>query len=183
MTEILLILLLQLIYVPVYTLRIIFVVKNMSGTASLLGFVEALIYVFGLALVFSGDQSILGMIVYAGGFAVGIMIGGYIEGKLAIGYTTLVVNLVSKNEELITRLRNEGFGVTVFVGEGRDSERYQLDILTKRNREEELFEMIEQYEPRAFIISYEARKFKGGYLVKAMKKRMKKQKESNPQSS
>jgi uncharacterized protein YebE (UPF0316 family) len=33
--------------------------------------------------------------------------------------------------------------------------------------------MIEQYEPHAFIISYEPRRFKGGYLLKSMKKQRK----------
>jgi uncharacterized protein YebE (UPF0316 family) len=174
MKDIILILILQLVYVPIFTLRTIFLVKNMGGIASFLGFLEALIYVFGLSIVFSGEQSIVQMIVYAVGFGVGILIGSSIEQKLAIGYTSLAVKLGNLNEELLSELRYEGFGVTVFHGAGRDGERFQLDILTKRNREDELFEMIEKYEPRAFIISYEPRKFKGGFLVKAMKKRVKK---------
>ncbi|MGY0374659.1 DUF2179 domain-containing protein [Clostridium sp. JNZ J1-5] len=58
----------------------------------------------------------------------------------------------------------------VYEGEGRDSKRYRLDILTKRSREEELLQIIEEYEPKAFIISYEARRFKGGFMVNTMKK-------------
>ncbi|PGS55931.1 DUF2179 domain-containing protein [Bacillus sp. AFS041924] len=179
MKDILLILLLQLSYVPVLTLRTIFLVKGLSVSAALFGFLEAIIYVFGLSLVFSGDQSTVSMVVYAVGFGIGILIGSYVENRLAIGYTTLVVNLTNKNKLLINRLREEGFGVTVFQGEGRDSERYHLDILTKRNREPELMDLIEQYEPSAFIISYEARKFKGGFLLKAMKKAKAKHKKSN----
>jgi uncharacterized protein YebE (UPF0316 family) len=184
MKDIILILILQLVYVPIFTLRTIFLVKNMGTIASFLGFLEALIYVFGLSIVFSGEQSIIQMIVYAVGFGAGILIGSSIEQKLAIGYTSLVVNLTSKNEELINHLRNEGFGVTVFEGKGRDGERFQLDILTKRKREDELFNLIEEYEPRAFIISFEPRKFKGGYLVKSMKKRVKlkkKKMQENPE--
>jgi uncharacterized protein YebE (UPF0316 family) len=174
MIDILLIFALQLVYVPILTLRTIFLVKNMSVAASSFGFLEALIYVFGLALVFSGDQSFASMLVYALGFGVGLFIGSKVENKLAIGYTSIVVNLMEINEKLIEILRNEGFGVTVFEGMGRDSKRYQLEILTKRNREDELLEIVEDHEPRAFIISYEPRRFKGGFLVKAMKKRMKK---------
>ncbi len=170
MEEIILILFVQLVYVPIFTLRTIFLVKNMTVIASLLGFMEALIYVFALSLVFSGDKGPLAMIVYAVGFGLGMLIGGAIENKLAIGYNSLSVNLVQKNMELINYLRNEGFGVTVYEGEGRDSKRYSLDILTKRNREGELLQLIEEYEPRAFIISYEARTFKGGFLVSSMKK-------------
>ncbi len=170
MFKILLIFALQLIYVPILTLRTIFLVKNMSVAASSFGILEALIYVFGLALVFSGNQSVAEMIVYAVGFGVGLYIGTRIENKLAIGYTSLVVNLMELNEKLIDLLRNKGFGVTVFEGMGRDSKRYQLEILTKRSRENELINLIEEYEPKAFIISYEPRRFKGGFLVKSMKK-------------
>jgi uncharacterized protein YebE (UPF0316 family) len=177
MSSIILIFALQLVYVPIMTLRTIFLVKNMSVAASSFGILEALIYVFGLSLVFSGHQSIAGMVVYAVGFGVGLYIGTRIENKLAIGYTTLVVNLLDNNEELIVILRNKGFGVTVFEGMGRDSKRYQLEILTKRNREHEAMNIIGDYEPKAFIISYEPRKFKGGFLVKAMKKNINRQTE------
>lgn len=173
MLNIILIFALQLIYVPVLTLRTIFLVKNMSVAASSFGVLEALVYVFGLSLVFSGHQSIAEMIVYAIGFGVGLYIGTRIENKLAIGYTSLVVNLMEINEQLIALLRNKGFGVTVFEGMGRDSKRYQLEILTKRNRENEVMNLIEEYEPKAFIISYEPRRFKGGFLVKSMKKYVK----------
>jgi uncharacterized protein YebE (UPF0316 family) len=169
MLSIILIFALQLVYVPIMTLRTIFLVKNMSVAASSFGILEALIYVFGLSLVFSGHQSIAGMVVYAVGFGVGLYIGTRIENKLAIGYTSLVVNLLDHNEELIVLLRNKGFGVTIFEGKGRDSKRYQLEILTKRNRENEVMNIIEEYEPKAFVISYEPRKFKGGFLVKSMK--------------
>lgn len=174
MFNILLIFALQLIYVPVLTLRTIFLVKNMSVAASSFGVLEALVYVFGLSLVFSGHQSIAEMIVYAVGFGVGLYIGTRIENRLAIGYTTLVVNLMERNEALIELLRNKGFGVTVFEGMGRDSKRYQLEILTKRSRENEVMDLIEEHEPKAFIISYEPRRFKGGFLVKSMKKYVKK---------
>ncbi|MBM7651953.1 DUF2179 domain-containing protein [Neobacillus cucumis] len=170
MLSIILIFVLQLVYVPIMTLRTIFLVKNMSVAASSFGVLEALIYVFGLSLVFSGHQSIAGMVTYAVGFGIGLYIGTRIENRLAIGYTSLVVTLLDINEELIVLLRNKGFGVTVFEGMGRDSKRYQLEILTKRNRENEAMNIIEEYEPKAFIISYEPRKFKGGFLVKATKK-------------
>ncbi|NHC42602.1 DUF2179 domain-containing protein [Bacillus sp. MM2020_1] len=174
LTNIILIFALQLLYVPILTLRTIFLVKNMSVAASTFGTLEALIYVFGLSLVFSGHQSIAEMVVYAVGFGVGLFIGTRIENKLAIGYTCLVVNLLEMNNELISLLRNKGFGVTVFEGMGRDSKRFQLEILTKRNRENEVMDLIEEHEPKAFIISYEPRKFKGGYLIKAMKNHWKK---------
>ncbi|WP_409304444.1 DUF2179 domain-containing protein [Peribacillus sp. SCS-155] len=171
MKEILLILLLQLMYVPLLTLRTIFLVKNITLLASILGIFEMLIYVFGLSLVFSGDQSLLAMIVYAVGFGLGIILGTKIEQKLAIGYINVTVNTQEKNKALLDTLRNDGFGVTLYIGEGRDSNRYRMEILTKRNREDELIATVEKFEPKAFIMSYEPRRFKGGFLLDRMKKR------------
>jgi uncharacterized protein YebE (UPF0316 family) len=167
--EILLILLLQLIYVPLLTLRTIFLVRGITVLASIIGIAEMLIYVFGLSLVFSGDQSIVAMVVYALGFGIGMIFGTKIENRLAIGYINVTVNTQSKNYELIDTLRNNGFGVTLYIGEGRDSNRYKLDILTKRNRESELIAYVEKFEPKAFIISYEPRYFKGGFLLDRIK--------------
>jgi len=163
--EILLILLLQLIYVPIYTLRTIFLVKNITVLASILGIAEMLIYVFGLSLVFGGDQSFVSMVVYAVGFGLGIILGTKLEQKIAIGYINVTVNTQEKNCKLIDTLRQNGFGVTLYTGEGRDSERYRMEILTKRNRENELIATVERFEPSAFIISYEPRRFKGGFLL------------------
>jgi len=172
--EILLILLLQLVYVPLFTLRTIFLVKNITALAAILGIVEMLIYVFGLSLVFSGDQSFAAMVVYALGFGIGIIFGTKIEKKLAIGYIIVTVNTQTKNSELVDTLRGSGFGVTLYTGEGRDSSRHRMEILTKRNREEELLAIIEKFEPKAFIISYEPRQFKGGFLLERMKKNARK---------
>lgn len=92
------------------------------------------------------------------------------EEKLAIGYRTVMVSLMNKNDALIEMLRNEGFGVTVFTGEGRNGEkRYRLDILVRRNRVQELLDLLEKEVPRAFVVAYEPTNFKGGYLVKSMK--------------
>jgi uncharacterized protein YebE (UPF0316 family) len=167
--EILLILLLQLIYVPIYTLRTIFLVKNITVLASILGIAEMLIYVFGLSLVFGGDQNFVSMVVYAVGFGLGILLGTKLEQKIAIGYINVTVNTQEKNCNLIDTLRQNGFGVTLYTGEGRDSERYRMEILTKRNRENELIATVEKFEPSAFIISYEPRTFKGGFLLNRLR--------------
>lgn len=173
MFNILLILLLQLVYVPLLTLRTIFLVKNLTVFAAIFGILEMLIYVFGLSLVFNGDQSLLAMVVYAVGFGIGMFLGTKIENKLAIGYVYVTINTQNKNQELIDTLRTQGFAITTYIGEGRDSNRYKYEILAKRNREQELFRLVESIEPKAFIISYEPKSFKGGFLVDRMKKQAK----------
>ncbi len=171
MTEMMMILVVQLIYVPIYTLRTIFLFKNKNILAAILGLIEALINVFGLSLVFTGDTGFMGMFVYAVGYGLGILVGTLVERKLAIGYNSFIVNLLNKDTGILKELREKGFGVTVYTGEGRDGKRYRLDILAQRKREEELIKLIESYEPEAFIVSYEVRKLKGGFLVQSMGKK------------
>lgn len=179
MSKLLLIIVVQLLYVPMLTLRTICMVKNLKLFTSIFGFIEALIYIFGLTIVLSGEQKAIEMIVYSFGFAMGLVVGIYVEQRLAIGFSTLQVNIKNMNTELINILRNQGFGVTVYSGEGRLGERKKLDILTKRKRESELIKLVYKHEPEAFIIAYEPKMFKGGYLTEIMKKRMLIRKKTN----
>lgn len=172
MREIVLILILQLCYVPMLALRTICMVKKLTLLTAFFGFLEAIVYVFGLALVLSGDQTTLAMIVYALGFSLGLIVGIAIENKIAIGFRSVLVNIKTKNVLLIDELRSMGYGVTVFEGEGREGSRYRLDILTKRSQEKELFELINAHEPSAFVIAYEPTRFQGGYIEQMMKKQM-----------
>lgn len=170
MNHIILILILQLCYVPMLALRTISMVKKLTLLTAFFGFLEAIIYVFGLALVLTGDQSTLAMVVYALGFSLGLIVGIKIEDRIAIGYRSVQVNIKQENQELINSLRSYGFGVTVFQGDGREGTRYLLDILTKRSIEKDLFDIIESFEPQAFIIAYEPTRFKGGYIEQLMKR-------------
>ena len=183
MSILLLVLLLQLLHVPAFVLRTIFAVKQLRVQAAALGLVEAVIYVFGLKLVFTGDQGVEVLLVYALGFSIGIYVGLIIEEKLAIGYTVIHAIIPNENLKLIEKLRKEGFGVSYYDVQGKDDVRYKLDILTNRNKEEKLTNLIKQDEPSAFIVSYEPRSFSGGFLLKAMKKRKKKKENSNSEIS
>ncbi len=172
MSKLLLIIFVQLMYVPLLTLRTISMVKNLKLMTAMFGLLEAIVYIFGLTIVLSGESTYLEMFVYAVGFSAGLIAGIYVEQKLAIGYSSFIVNINHRNDDLVRVLRDSGFGVTIYTGEGRDGERTRLDILTRRKRESELLEKIKGVEPNAFIISYEPKTFHGGYISDIMKRRM-----------
>jgi len=172
MLELLLIIFIQLLYVPMLTLRTICMVKNLKILTAIFGFLETLVYIFGLTIVLSGERNIVEMIVYAFGFALGLVVGILVEEKLAIGFASMQVNITHDNEVLVNILRDEGFGVTVYFGEGKYGKRINLDILTKRKKEAKLLGIIHEYEPKAFIMAFEPKMFRGGYLTEMMKKRL-----------
>jgi uncharacterized protein YebE (UPF0316 family) len=160
----------QLVLMPIVTLRTILLVKNETKKASAIGVLEAIINVLSLGIVFADMSHIINIAAYALGFGGGLYLGGIIEGKLAIGYVTFQVNLLDKSDELVNKLRHEGFGVTIFDTEGINARRARLEVVAKRTREKHVLEIIEEIAPKAFVVSYETRTFKGGYLTKAMKK-------------
>ncbi|TDL31945.1 DUF2179 domain-containing protein [Jeotgalibacillus sp. S-D1] len=164
----------QLIFVPVLTLRTIMMVKGMKEKAAALGILEGFIYVVALGIVFSDLSNYLNMVAYALGFGIGLYLGQIIEQKLAIGFVSIEVNITSKNEELIQNLRNEGFSVSTSEVEGMNqARRFRLDCTARRDREQEFIKIVSVFEPSAFIVSYEPRNFKGGYITKAMRKNRK----------
>ncbi len=170
----LIIFLAQLLFVPILTLRTIMMVKGMKEKASAIGILEGIVYVGALGLVFSDLSNYYNMIAYALGFGVGLYIGALIEEKLAIGYVSLEVNIMERNDELTARLREVGFSVSTQEVQGMNSVRYLLGCTARRDREKEFIQIVSSYEPSAFIVSFEPRSFKGGYITKAMKKRREK---------
>ncbi len=139
-----------------------------------MGMLEGVIYVVALGIVFSDLSNYYNMAAYALGFGVGLYIGAIIEEKLAIGYVSIEVNIPQKNQSLIDRLRELGFSVSSSSVEGMNSHRCQLDCTARRDREKEFIAIVSNYEPAAFIVSFEPRSFKGGYITKAMKRRREK---------
>lgn len=166
-TRFIVIFVLQLIYVPVLSLRTVLVVKGEDKKAPFVGFVEGIIYIVSLGIVFSDLTNIYNIAAYVLGYAIGIYLGGKLEKKLAIGYRVVQITLKKPNENLVNILRDNKFGVTTFEGEGRSNEpRYRLEVMTHRIREKEVIKQTESMEPEAFITSFELANFKGGYLKK-----------------
>lgn len=170
MLQALIIFIAQLLYVPVFTMRTILLVKGLKKQASAIGVLEGLIYVLAIGLVFSDLSNYMNMIAYALGFGVGLYLGGMLEEKLAIGYVTIEANIPNKNLELVSKLREIGFSVSTDEVGGMNSIRYLLFCTARRDRETEFYELISEYEPTAFVASYEPRNFQGGYITKGMKK-------------
>lgn len=169
MIEPLIIFIAQLLYVPVLTMRTILAVKGLKKQASSIGIMEALIYVVAIGLVFSDLNNYLNMAAYVLGFAIGIYIGGTIEEKLAIGFVTIEANIARENEELLQHLRETGFSISTSKVEGMNSIRNLLHCTARRDRETEFYNIVTNYEPNAFVASYELKNFKGGYITKVVK--------------
>ncbi|MBB3113428.1 uncharacterized protein YebE (UPF0316 family) [Paenibacillus phyllosphaerae] len=157
-------------YVSIFTLRLILVIKGRRGAASLFAMVEVFIYLAGLQLVLQNLSSPIHMAAYCIGFGLGVYLGSRIEEKLALGYSVVQVIADSVHTALPDKLRQYGYGVTTWVGEGRNGHRLVMQVLVKRSNERKLLERIEADAPKAFVISHEPRHFRGGFWAKMLEK-------------
>lgn len=148
----------------------ILTLKGRKYLAAIVSVFEVVVYIMGLSIVLDNLDGIQNIIAYALGFALGIITGSFIEEKLALGYIT--VNVVSGDPSLnfSERLRKEGYGVTSWRSSGRDGDRLSMQILTPRKYELNLYKIISDIDPKAFIMSYEPTQIHGGFWVKQIRK-------------
>lgn len=164
------ILVINIVYVSLFTVRMILTLKGRRYIAAFVGMFEIVVYVLGLGLVLDNLNEIQNLIAYAVGFGIGVIIGSEIEERLALGYIT--VNVVSSNPDIdfTRRIRKEGFGVTSWFSYGMEGDRLSMQILTPRKYELRLYEVIKAIDDKAFIISYEPTQIYGGFWVKQVRK-------------
>lgn len=160
----LLIFALRICDVSLALLRTLLAVRNVKVAVPVIGFFEVLIWIFAVGAAIGNLNSPLHLLGYAGGFAMGNVVGMWIEGKLAFGLA--IVRAISKygGVEMAEALRDEGFGVTEFAGHGRDGMVEIVDTVVKRRRIPEVLKIIDFWDPRAFVMVEEPRLIRHGWL-------------------
>ena len=157
--------------VTLSTIRMLMVVQGRKIQAAIIGFFEVSIYVTALSKVVSSLDNIGNLLAYALGFACGNYIGITIENRIALGNLAIQVILKSNNSiELIERLRDIGFGVTVLDGQGREGTRQILQLAINRKDLEELKDIVYSYDKEAFITTNSINPINGGYFSTIKKK-------------
>lgn len=157
--------------VSMSTIRTLMVVQGRKVQAAIIGFFEVIIYVVVLGKVVSELNNIGNILAYALGFACGNYVGITLEEKIALGnLSAQVITNCDKKEELLTELRNKGFGVTVIQGLGKEGTRDILNITLNRRDLENLREILNSYDDDAFITVSSTKPINGGYFSTIKKK-------------
>ena len=159
----------NILYMASVTLRTILVIKGYSLIASFLSMFEVFVYLMGLTIVLDNLDNPINVFAYCMGWGIGVYFGSRIEEYMALGYVTVQIVVDSLEHELPSYLRNHGYGVTSWYGDGKNGKRLILQVLTKRNNEKNLLYLINELSPQSFVISYEPKYFKGGFWVNRLK--------------
>ncbi|GAB6991403.1 DUF2179 domain-containing protein [Paenibacillus pini] len=160
----------QIVYVTFFTLRMIFTLKGQKYLAAVLSMFEITIYVLGLSIVLKYVNQPVSLMVYALGYGLGVLVGSWIEGRIALGYITMKVIVNDPQSDIANKLRDIGYGVTSWLGSGRDGDRLVLEVLSKRKNQKKLYQSVIDVDPRAFIVVSEPSQLHGGFWTRGTRK-------------
>lgn len=143
----------RVVDVSLGTLRTINIVKGRIWMAFWIGIIEISIWLAVMSTVILKIQTnpILG-IFFAFGFAFGNVAGILIERWLAFGDIVLRVICREQSKLMAQTIRQAGFGVTTFQGEGMRGPVVELYIICRRRDQKMLVDLVHKIDPKAFYI-------------------------------
>jgi len=133
------------------TMRTLLVSKNKPIYAALIGLVESAIWIVAISQVIKDidDPVLIGA--YAAGFAAGTILGTYIERIVGVGNIVVRVFTPSNSPSVAETLRDNGHGVTVIDGEGKEGPVKIYLCVIPRRKLKSVLNMIEEINPNAYI--------------------------------
>lgn len=132
------------------TIRIIFISKGIKYLAPVIGFFEIIIWLIAIGQIIQNLTNVYYYIFYAGGFAIGNLVGIIIDEKLSIG--TVGIRIITRQDasNLIEALKKQNFGLTVVDAEGSKDRVKIIFTVVKRQDVQDVIEIVKKYNPRSF---------------------------------
>jgi len=133
------------------TMRALLVSKNKPIYAAFIGLFESAIWIVAISQVIKDidDPVLIGA--YAAGFAAGTILGTYIERIVGVGNIVVRVFCPANSASVAETLRENGHGVTVIDGEGKDGPVKIYLCVIPRRKLKSVLQMIEEINPNAYI--------------------------------
>lgn len=160
----LLIFVLRIINSALGTIRVIVTIHQHRWLASVLAFIEALVFAIVIANVVKDLANFLNLMAYCGGFALGNYLGMVIEQRYITSYMTATIIVQEKGREIALALRNHGYGVTETLGEGREGMVMMLRSVLLQRDVPNMLKIVRQVHPQAFVSVEEARAIHKGWI-------------------
>jgi uncharacterized protein YebE (UPF0316 family) len=147
----------RIVDVSVGTLRTISIIQGRVKIAFFLAFIETSVWLMVLSAVLPKvmESPLLGLF-YAFGFASGNVVGILVEKRLAMGYANFRVITTKFAKEITSALREKGFAVTNFEGQGKDGIVTEIYVAAERKDLSALVKIVKGIEPDAFYIAEQA---------------------------
>ena len=156
---------LRIVDVSLDTMRVILAVRGRRGITAILGFFQALIWIFAVGNAIRHLDSVWHVLGYAAGFGAGTFIGISIEQALAYGYSAVRIVSQYGGVEIAEALRERGYGATEIPAFGREGRVEVITSVVQRQHLDEVVKIVHTWDPSAFITVEEPKVMSGGSLA------------------
>ncbi len=152
------------------TIRVQLIVRRRKLLATAIGFVEVLIYILIVSRVIQDIGNwqswinLIPVLAYAGGFAVGTLVGIVLSEKMGRGLIEVTIITQEPREAVETAVREAGFALTRYEGIGREGPVDVFSAVCLSRELPRLMQVVTRLDPKAFIYTQELAGLRGGYV-------------------
>lgn len=146
------------------TIRLLFTMRGRKLIAGAIGVVQAAVFILAVSTVLSGPLNPFTVVGYSLGFGAGIVVGMFVEERMAIGYAILRVYSPTNGRALADALRTEGHAVTEFTAHGKDGFITVVNCILARRDVSTVRAIVDRVDPSAFLTLDEARLVQRGHF-------------------
>lgn len=159
----LVIFMLRIVDVSLYMMRFMMVMRGRKVYAWIFAFCQSIIYISVIVNVIKNITEPLILLGYAAGLATGMVVGMWIESRLAIGYTHLRIVSSGLGADLAAQLRDEGYAATEIAGRGQSGMVSILSLNVYRRKTRSVIDKVSEIDPEAFVTAENVRSVDGGF--------------------
>ena len=156
----------KIVEITIQSLKTCMMVKGQRLKAAGLGFVECTIWGLVISTIIStlGDNILL-LLFYCAGYATGLFLGSTLEGKIALGTSSLQLIANDENtEKIVEYLKQHSRGYTVFDGMGSTDKMNMIFIVLQRRDVTPVIKEIRKLcQNNIFVVVDDVNKYAGGY--------------------
>ena len=156
----------KIIEITIQSLKTCMMVKGQKLKAAGLAFVECAIWGLVISTIIStlGDNLFL-LLFYCVGYATGLFLGSTLEGKIALGTSSIQLIANDENTAKITEyLKENSRGYTVFEGKGSKGKMNMIFVVLPRKEAAPITKQIKKLcENNVFVVVEDVNKYVGGY--------------------
>lgn len=150
----------RIIDVSLGTIRSIVTIKGNIFKASIIGFIEVLVWFIVAKEAITNKGGILIAIFYALGFSTGTFLGGILSKKFIKSKLGIQV-VIDKDESIINKIRDNGYALSVVECM---NDKYMLFIEVDSSKYDNILKLIKKLDENAFLTVNETRYVYNGYF-------------------
>ena len=156
----------KIVEITIQSLKTCMMVKGQRLKAAVLGFIECAIWGLVISTIIAtlGDNLLL-LAFYCVGYATGLFLGSTLEGKIALGTSSLQLIANDENtERIVEYLKKNSRGYTVFDGWGSTDRMNMIFIVLPRRDISPVVKDIRRVSNNnVFVVVDDVNKYSGGY--------------------